>query len=353
MAYTTNPYSISYICQKLNDGEIDLNTTWQRDIVWNSEKQELVIDSIMEGYHIPELVFSKEKRGDHIIWQSLDGKQRSISFQKYKNNELKWNNTYYNELTAEEKDKFDSTEIACAIYSIGLSEDKKIDIFNRIQKGMVLSHGEIIKSKTTSNIRNYLFDKIENVDEDNIFNILRENLQISRDNRIVKRHTWLLWLIGLYADYLNSLDDDNINVEMKFISTSSTKLIKFIEQHDDILNTELKYGFEDKITELNTIIININNEVPNFFKQNQGYQNILPIFHYLCSLDSDYTLGDIIEQWTTFYEYISKNKYESFHIDLEYIINKWQQYKRKNISPGTIKEMQTIFNNYCEYYNRA
>ena len=40
-------------------------------------------------------------------------------------------------------------------------------------------------------------------------------------------------------------------------------------------------------------------------------------------------------------------------IALEYIINKWQQYKRKNISPGTIKEMQTIFNNYCEYYNRA
>jgi len=352
--FTSNPYSIEYICHRLNIGQIILNTEWQRDIVWTTDKQELLIDSIMKGYHIPELVFSKQIIDNNIIWQSLDGKQRCTSFLKYKNNDFTWDNRYYSDLNPDEKNRFDSTEIACAIYSQNLGLEQKIDIFNRIQKGLALSHGEIIKSKTSSTIRNYIYEKI--ISTDNVIDDLRENLQIQRTSRIVKRHNWLTWMIALFADYLNSINDDEDDenyVSLKYVSTSSKKLIMFIENHDQNINTEIKNQFEDKISQLIQIIITINETLPNFFRKNQGFQNILPIFHSLCRIqneDLDNSIFNSLKNnWLSLYTLISSDINSDLSNEINTILINWIKYKRKNISPTTITNMQYIFNEYSEY----
>lgn len=352
--FTSNPYSIEYICHRLNTEQIILNTEWQRDIVWTIEQQKLLIDSIMKGYHIPELVFSKQIIDNNIIWQSLDGKQRCTSFLKYKNNEFRWDNRFYSELNANEKNRFDSTEIACAIYSDSLELEQKIDIFNRIQKGIVLSHGEIIKSRTGSLIRNYIYNNI--ISSGNELDTLRENLQIARTSKIVRRHNWLTWLTALFANYLNSIvddEDDENYVSLKYVSTSSTKLIPFIENHDSIVTAVIKNRFEEQIGKLNQVIVSINETLPNFFKKNRGFQNILPIFHSLCRLDSDYSFNIFKSHWISLFTLLLSGNNDELSNEINIILINWGKFKRKNISPTTISRMQKMFNDYSEHFNNV
>ncbi|RIA92770.1 hypothetical protein C1645_763990 [Glomus cerebriforme] len=58
----SKPRNVSYTLCKLNDWTerrlIDTNPEFQRDIVWNSTKQCHLIDSIINNYYIPPILFS-------------------------------------------------------------------------------------------------------------------------------------------------------------------------------------------------------------------------------------------------------------------------------------------------------
>lgn len=144
--------------------KININTTYQRDVVWDDEKQCLFINSIFLGI-VPNALIFNSKPG---VTNCIDGKQRLTSLIRFKNNEIyvKFNDIIYfydtipriyktdridpkvRILTKNERhDWFDTRSITVNQYK-NLSYQDEIDIFNRIQNGMVLTSGEKLIAST-------------------------------------------------------------------------------------------------------------------------------------------------------------------------------------------------------------
>ncbi|KAJ3090218.1 hypothetical protein HK102_004379 [Quaeritorhiza haematococci] len=91
----------------IENGHIDLDPEYQRDVVWNSRKMSVLIDSFLHNYYIPPVILSKTRRkvggtdrmsndeeGDEEdeeyeeVYLCVDGKQRLTSFYKFMKNEI-------------------------------------------------------------------------------------------------------------------------------------------------------------------------------------------------------------------------------------------------------------------------
>ena len=92
MRITAKDVDISNINDRINRGIYDLQPDFQRDIVWNIEKQQKLIDSIMRGWHIPPVhlvkIEGKEK------FEVLDGKQRLFSIHDFLNDKFVFNSSF-------------------------------------------------------------------------------------------------------------------------------------------------------------------------------------------------------------------------------------------------------------------
>jgi len=76
----TNKMNIKYLYEQVRDGKIISDIELQREIVYDTDKQVLVIDSIVNGIPLPAFYFWKNKDG---ILEVLDGKQRIEAIKKF------------------------------------------------------------------------------------------------------------------------------------------------------------------------------------------------------------------------------------------------------------------------------
>lgn len=79
-------WTVATILNQIEQGNIDLNPGFQRRNAWNDKKRSKLIESIMIGYPIPEIVLAedKNKRNSFIV---IDGKQRLLTIAGFKNPE--------------------------------------------------------------------------------------------------------------------------------------------------------------------------------------------------------------------------------------------------------------------------
>jgi len=80
---------IKQIHDRIQEGIYDLQPDFQRDIVWNIEKQQKLIDSILRGWHIPPIHLVKIEGKEQF--EVLDGKQRLFSVFNFLENRFPFN----------------------------------------------------------------------------------------------------------------------------------------------------------------------------------------------------------------------------------------------------------------------
>lgn len=152
----------SFYDQYLKKNRINIQPEYQREFVWNGEKQNLFIDSIMRKYIIPQFILIKTK--DDYAFECIDGQHRFtvikhfITGEKLNGNYVRWRykdennktiNVFYEEnentksknsrnkryFTDEEKEKFDSFELSLCKITSKLEFKDICTIFNRLQNG--------------------------------------------------------------------------------------------------------------------------------------------------------------------------------------------------------------------------
>lgn len=150
-----NVYSlIQMINDKVTQQRIELNPVYQRDIVWDEIKMSGFIDSIICNIIPSNIILCK----NDDIWICIDGKQRLTALQRFIKNEIPWinehvndndgeniNYIYYNGLLNEQKNAFNDTMIPVVSYR-NLTYEMQIDIFQRIQNGVIVKPSEVIFS---------------------------------------------------------------------------------------------------------------------------------------------------------------------------------------------------------------
>ena len=149
---------------------IDLDAEYQREKIWPQNKQELLLDSIFCDIDIPKIYLVKTDN-KQFYYECIDGKQRITTLIRFFKPEDKEKNPLKIEVLRRKytykKLKEQHPTIAKFIdnYKLDLSilkkgHDREInEIFRRLQLGIPLNAGEILKSRT-GNVRDFIFKEI-------------------------------------------------------------------------------------------------------------------------------------------------------------------------------------------------
>ncbi|MFH1551823.1 MAG: DUF262 domain-containing protein [bacterium] len=132
--------NIKNLYEQLRDGKIISDIALQREIVYDTEKQVLVIDSIINEIPLPAFYFWKNDDG---ILEVLDGKQRIEAIKKFIENDIQYQDKLWKQTDKKIQDIVNSTELSIIICE-GQDQLKR-EIFRRINTlGVPLSPYEVL-----------------------------------------------------------------------------------------------------------------------------------------------------------------------------------------------------------------
>lgn len=136
----TNKMTIEDLYKQIRDGKIISDIELQREIVYNTEKQMLVIDSIVRVIPLPAFYFWKNRKG---ILEVLDGKQRIESIKKFIENDILYEDKLWKQTDKKIQDVINNTKLSIIICEG--TEQLRREIFRRINTlGVPLSPYEVL-----------------------------------------------------------------------------------------------------------------------------------------------------------------------------------------------------------------
>jgi uncharacterized protein with ParB-like and HNH nuclease domain len=147
VAYDTREFTIEYIVNKYNqDIDEDENEIfvpdYQRDFVWDDERQSKFIESVILGLPIPFIFVAEIRESGRL--EIVDGSQRIRTLSAFLQNELsltrlekltKLNGTQFHQFSIARQRKVKNTPIRMIVLTDKASEQVRKDMFERINRG--------------------------------------------------------------------------------------------------------------------------------------------------------------------------------------------------------------------------
>ena len=136
--FNTRDYAIDFLVAQFKEGEFFINSEYQRNFVWDTERKCRFIESILLGYPIPFMFFSDNDDGRCDI---VDGAQRTSTLEEFLSNDLvlsdlkkltKLNGLTFKQLPPPIQRKFSKTTMRIIALEEGTSLEVRQEIFNRI-----------------------------------------------------------------------------------------------------------------------------------------------------------------------------------------------------------------------------
>lgn len=212
--------TVKELYEKVVNGIIISDIELQRAIVYDADKQALVIDSIYNGIPLPAFYLWQREDGKLEV---LDGKQRIEAIKKFKQGNLLYNGKTWKAYAYDSdlQQVVDNTELTTIICNG--TEEKKREIFNRINTlGVALSKFEVLNGLYHGNYIEGLNDYFAHdtnvrkvlpnatVDRgDNKYHLL-EYIYYVRYNRVFPKRSEL-------HDYVQQHKDESFNEDFKKI----------------------------------------------------------------------------------------------------------------------------------------
>lgn len=145
MNYTIKEITISQLIEWIKKEKINLHPPYQRNFIWSSQDQKLLIDSIMRGYPLPNFFVYKKK---DETYDMVDGQQRATTISKFiKGDFADSNKHYYKDI---DQGKFASYRLNFTeIYDIDTSNGESLEEFYSLvnKRGVHLNTAEVNKAQ--------------------------------------------------------------------------------------------------------------------------------------------------------------------------------------------------------------
>ena len=289
-------WTVATILNQIEQGNIDLNPGFQRRNAWNDTKRSRLIESILIGYPIPEIVLaeSKGKRNSFIV---IDGKQRLLTIAGYKDNEKykywdrrnpktadlksKYNALSYDDLSSDTEllRIFENSALRCTVISNYHSENSLYDIFYRLNAGSTkLSSQELRQALNKGKFSEFL---LQVTDEDNILrnvmNIKEPDKRLRDVEVLLRCMSFLEYASDYKGNLLQFLDNktkvfnERWNSDQEYIETLKNRVFEAVKKLVDVFGNNNKVGRKYKNGELNTKFNRVLLEVLVFFFDKIGY----------------------------------------------------------------------------------
>ena len=249
---TTQQISLDAIINRLKEGEIDLNTDFQRHAdLWSKQTQSRLIESILIRFPLPAFYFDTS---DDDNWLIVDGLQRLSTLSNFvlaKENPLKLTGleflTEYDGITYEKlprtmKRRIKETPITAYMIRPGTPDDVKYCLFSRINTG-----GLVLKSQEIRHALNQKGNSVKvlkEIAEDKRFkDIVSVSDKRMQDRELVLR--FFSFRLKKYTDYKPPMSKF-LNDTMKSINHLGTNnIIQIKNSFFSALDTSYKLFSED------------------------------------------------------------------------------------------------------------
>jgi hypothetical protein len=146
-------WPIKTIVEKVQNELIKLDPPYQRAPVWTNPRKMGLINSILMGYPVPSIMLVERYNCGRKIYVCIDGKQRCCTIRDFIHDEFKVkidnNNVNYSSMTDDMRLEFQNHMLSAAIIE-GLCEDEECKVFERINRSVALSSGELVETYLTS-----------------------------------------------------------------------------------------------------------------------------------------------------------------------------------------------------------
>jgi len=150
---------------------IDLDADYQREKIWSRKAQLELLDSIVKNIDIPKIYLAEVKDNENFDFECIDGKQRMTTLLSYLKPEpgqppltvrIGSDNYTYTQLQEDLPPlakKIDDFALTFVIYEDHGDEEFLREIFRRLQLGVRLNSGELLKTHTGA-IRDFIYKEM-------------------------------------------------------------------------------------------------------------------------------------------------------------------------------------------------
>ncbi len=151
------------LVNQMEKGKVNYDNAVQRSLVWDIEKKSLLVHSMIYGYAIPAMYFTRDENG---VYDSLDGKQRSNTISEYLHDEFALSTDtpavvddngcvedvsglYFSQLPEWVRDRIKDYNLTIYYYE-GMTEAEVREFFRRLNNGKPLSAIELTRANVPS-----------------------------------------------------------------------------------------------------------------------------------------------------------------------------------------------------------
>lgn len=343
-------WTIDTMYDQIRKGNIILNPKFQRRNAWNDDKRSKLIESIMMGYPVPEIVLAESPKGrrKYIV---IDGRQRLLTISGFMSNDVfnYWNSPKlqklkvdkelngrkYSEFSADEKREFGNSSLRCTVITNYKTDDVLYDIFYRLNSGSVaLSTQELRNSLNPGAFADFLVEQTNTLQPIHKVMNLKGPDNRFRDIEIILRTMVFTLFAKDYKGNLKSFLDDKMRLitvhwdryenEIKALYGKINNAIELLKDTlGDYSRIGRKYGKTDSNIRFNKVIFEVEivyfQKIKNISTEQkakfiEGLQTLFSAPNFRDSVErSTKNLDNYKIRYTKFQELVN----DSFGLDLD------------------------------------
>mgnify|MGYP003673253317 CR=1 FL=1 len=337
-------WTIETIQAQIKGGNIDLNPNFQRRNAWSDDKRSKLIESILIGYPVPEIVLAEDpkKKKAFIV---IDGKQRLLTIAGFIDHATfnYWNTPKlkklkvrddlegltYEKLSTEpvysdEFREFQNSSLRCTVITNFSTTDVLYDIFYRLNSGSVpLATQELRQVLNKGEFANYLID-ITNTKQPihDVLNLKGPDKRLKDIEIILRLIAFRLFAKDYTGNLKNFLDD-----KMAFISVNWSDYKEIVEKIYQEINATIVY-----LTQIFGAVKKVGRKATNSVIEPRFNRVIFEVeIFYFSQLDRD-SLGDSSDFISNYIELSSndvefRNSVESSTKKIQYYQDRYQKFQ--------------------------
>ena len=240
-------YTIQTLYDLCKKGDVRV-PDYQRGYVWNKQKADRFIDTILQGYPMPPLFFNEDY--DTGVLYITDGNQRLNTILSFKDNDFEgrkngfilgkaseYKGKRYKRLDSVLKRSFDNYQVPCIIFSTsGDARGLSLEIFDRINNGVTALTAQELRHGLYKGTLTEFLDDI--CDRDNFVSILGKFRKRRKDNEIILR------IMALYARLTVNENPSVRSYLDNFIHANQYMPKDNIGEYDKLFSEAIKYAKE-------------------------------------------------------------------------------------------------------------
>jgi len=140
------------VCRRIDSGVYILNPEFQRDFIWDENKQCKLIESAVMRIPLPVFYLAETTEGKIVV---VDGLQRLSTFHRFLNNKFRLkgleyakplNGKFFKDLSPKLRTRVEDASLTLYLIDSQVPEQAKLDIFERVNSGQPLTKQQMRNS---------------------------------------------------------------------------------------------------------------------------------------------------------------------------------------------------------------